>query len=314
MRVSCIVIALVLSACRAARVDNPDDNGSVSDGGSTADGGTVGDGGGSDGGASDGGSSDGGASDGGSSDGGSSDGGASDGGSSDGGAGDGGSTETDGDGDGHTVEAGDCDDGDASVHPGAPEDRDLVDDDCDGLVDEDFVSAGDVLIDELMIDPAAVGDSDGEWIELTNTSTADLDLVGWQVAADGGGGFTIESSLVLPAGGLVVLAPEGDPSRNGGIEPDYVYDPTDLSLSSGGDTLTLHVGDLAVSTLTWTTDWPIRAGASLSLDPTRADPDSAADVDSWCLGQSSYGDGDLGTPGETNDWCPEIDHDADGYT
>lgn len=44
--------------------------------------------------------------------------------------------EYDRDGDGWTGCAGDCDDGDASVWPGAPEEPDGVDDDCDGIVDE----------------------------------------------------------------------------------------------------------------------------------------------------------------------------------
>ncbi|MBM4393634.1 MAG: putative metal-binding motif-containing protein, partial [Deltaproteobacteria bacterium] len=48
--------------------------------------------------------------------------------------------ETDGDGDGHPDVAwggDDCDDGDASVYPGADEACDGVDHDCDGVVDED---------------------------------------------------------------------------------------------------------------------------------------------------------------------------------
>jgi hypothetical protein len=40
------------------------------------------------------------------------------------------------DGDGWTTAAGDCDDTDPNVHPGAPEVCDLVDNDCNGQVDE----------------------------------------------------------------------------------------------------------------------------------------------------------------------------------
>jgi len=42
----------------------------------------------------------------------------------------------DGDGDGYTPGQGDCDDDDPTVHPGAPETPDHVDEDCDGQVDE----------------------------------------------------------------------------------------------------------------------------------------------------------------------------------
>jgi hypothetical protein len=44
----------------------------------------------------------------------------------------------DGDGDGITVADGDCDDANASVHPGRTEDCNGVDDNCNGLVDESF--------------------------------------------------------------------------------------------------------------------------------------------------------------------------------
>jgi hypothetical protein len=44
----------------------------------------------------------------------------------------------DADGDGTTPEDGDCDDEDASIHPGAEERCNGLDDDCDGLVDEDL--------------------------------------------------------------------------------------------------------------------------------------------------------------------------------
>ena len=54
--------------------------------------------------------------------------------------GSGGGADGDGDGDGFTVEAGDCDDQRADVHPGAEEICDQVDNDCNGRTDEGMVT------------------------------------------------------------------------------------------------------------------------------------------------------------------------------
>ncbi|HKJ27516.1 MAG TPA: lamin tail domain-containing protein, partial [Anaerolineales bacterium] len=41
--------------------------------------------------------------------------------------------------------------------------------------------AGDVIINEIMQNPNAVFDSAGEWLELYNTTGADIDLNGWTI-------------------------------------------------------------------------------------------------------------------------------------
>ncbi len=57
--------------------------------------------------------------------------------------GDGTSDCTDDDGDGYTEQDGDCNDGNAAIHPGAEETCDGVDNDCNGQVDEGFDADGD---------------------------------------------------------------------------------------------------------------------------------------------------------------------------
>ena len=74
-------------------------------------------------------------------------------------------TPTDVDGDGWSPQAGDCDDDDASVHPGAAEECNGVDDDCDGTIDEgcgdddDSATDDDDVVDD---DDSAVDDDDDD--------------------------------------------------------------------------------------------------------------------------------------------------------
>ncbi len=51
-------------------------------------------------------------------------------------------SDADTDGDGYTVTEGDCDNDDATVHPGAEEEYNDVDDDCDGVFDNGFLLVG----------------------------------------------------------------------------------------------------------------------------------------------------------------------------
>jgi hypothetical protein len=93
------------------------------------------------------------------------------------------------DGDGYPLEV-DCDDDNAAIHPGVSSDTAVtlgVDNDCDGLIDEDTIFAlldagEDVLIfSELQVNPQGSysEERDNEWFELTNTTATTLYLDNW---------------------------------------------------------------------------------------------------------------------------------------
>lgn len=60
--------------------------------------------------------------------------------------------------------------------------EDGLDNDCDGIVDEDFILAGDIVVSEILQNPSCVADSAGEWVELFNASDKFIDINGWTIS------------------------------------------------------------------------------------------------------------------------------------
>ena len=217
------------------------------------------------------------------------------------------------DGEDNAPDGPDCDDTDAAVFSGAVEVRDLADQDCDGLVDEDFITAGAMVVTEVMHNPLASSDTEGEWFEVTNADTTSIDLVGWTLTADDGDSVTISGSLVVPAGGRVVFGASGNTGLNGGVAVDYVYNRTQLSLSAE-DTLFLAVGGATVFDVEWSSTWPDVDGRSVILDPDHLAVIEARQAGYWCTSSTALASGDYGTPGAVNDDCTALDEDGDGYS
>lgn len=170
------------------------------------------------------------------------------------------------------------------------------------LTIQDAVSdhAGDVLITELMPDPDAVGDGDGEYIELYNATSSDVDVGSWTI--DVGGDTDGLSGVTIPARGFAVLCVNATGSENGGIQNCDLDYASGISLNQGGETVILRDGDgnrVDVVDYADTSPWPDPTGAALLFTGTTDNNDGSNWVEAsrrergFALNQS----GDLGSPG-----------------
>jgi hypothetical protein len=223
---------------------------------------------------------------------------------------------------------GDCDDADVDTHPGATELDNDEDDDCDTMVDEDFVSEGDVLIVEIARQTWMGGtstDPDGQWFEVANLTSDPLDLSGWTItrtSSVGTDSFAVDpaSALVIPAGDVAVFCAtdlyslDADPDSI--LECNYTWGDPDLPdtwvdtyvdnslhLQRDEDSLSLSAGATTVDTVTWDAAWPAGATQSMVFVGTTWDAAGNDVPEAWSLDATNvwWADGsgapEYGTPG-----------------
>ena len=192
------------------------------------------------------------------------------------------------------------------------------------------ISAGDLVLTELMIWPqdgpdGSTGTSD-EWIEVTNPTGADLDLMGCTLTLDDKT-VDIDTSVVIPAGGRGILFRQTDSNKDfdavdlaGDAPALFRYTGLDMVISRA-QTLTLSCGAVIDSVVFDFTDFKelcsdrmdesgATGGCTLSLKPDSTD--AAANDDAATLGgawgvpptSASYTNhrsaATLGTPDEVN--------------
>ena len=155
--------------------------------------------------------------------------------------------------------------------------------------------AGEIVITEIMSNPAAVADTAGEWFELHNPSASEaFDLGGCDIDDGAAKPHAIPGPFPIGKDEYVVVGR----GAVAGLAPDLVLT---FSLGNAEDTLVLRCDGREVDRVAYGDGFPLAAGASMALDPSATADDNDA-ASAWCLGQADYG-GDRGTPGTANPVC-----------
>jgi DNA/RNA endonuclease G (NUC1)/uncharacterized protein YjdB len=180
--------------------------------------------------------------------------------------------------------------------------------DCLGGDPQPVVPTG-LVITEFLADPVGA-DVLGEWFELFNAGSEDVNLLGWHLYSRSSTGLeahTITSSVIVPANGYVVLGNNVDHGTNGGVNVAYQY--TEIILNnSNTDWFTIKRPD---GTLEDSVSYSARNSAGNLINPQYFPAEGASRVlidinldnsvaasSNWKNSTEPFGDGrNLGSPG-----------------
>ena len=158
---------------------------------------------------------------------------------------------------------------------------------------------------EIMPNPSALSDTEGEWFEIYNNSDRVINLQNLILGRNDVNRHTITDSIDLSPGSYMVFERTELATDASG----YTYG-SGILLSNTGAVLSIfnegtetEPGALIFSVDYGGTDFPNVSGASISLSPERINAADAVMGTSWCSSISVYSTGDLGTPGAVNDSC-----------
>jgi hypothetical protein len=168
------------------------------------------------------------------------------------------------------------------------------------------IEYGELLITEIMFNPTALSDTEGEWFEIYNNSDHDINLKNLVLKRDDTNIHTIADSIVFSSGEYFVFA-RTQTAVN--VSNRYVYGSA-ISLPNTGAVLAIYnegtgtdPGALIFSVNYGAVNFPSPSGASIILNPNKINADDAISGTSWCTSTSVFNTGDSGTPGIVNDLC-----------
>ena len=158
---------------------------------------------------------------------------------------------------------------------------------------------GQIVISEIMANPAKVDDTVGEWFEVFNPLTVSIDLGGLVVESQKGSGFesfSISGPLMLDPGAFAVFAGSANPGINGGLVVDRSWGNA-ISLGNSSDSVNIRTDDgLSLVKVSWTSS---ASGASAEVRTGTLPTIVQANLATTAAGLV-YGLGDRGTPRAAN--------------
>ncbi len=155
-----------------------------------------------------------------------------------------------------------------------------------------------LVINEIMINPSAVPDANGEWIELFNNSEQILDLNGFSIMDSDLDQHTISLPLTIEPKGFLILGRNNDTTLNGGVNVDYQYRNFQLG-NEGDEVILLNSKQEVLDSVAYDngTNFIHKEGISLALKDPNVDNSLGFN---WQNEDRIFGLGDMGSPGMPN--------------
>jgi len=157
-----------------------------------------------------------------------------------------------------------------------------------------------LVITEIMADPQATGDSDGEYVELYNTG-GDCNLNGLVLKDRGSDSHVIAEDVEVSPNQYVLLCKNANPFENGGVECDYEY--SGFTLANTEDEVIIASGETVIDEVAYDGEFPLKPGKSMNLDKSKTSAILNNDPKNWCESTDTITSGDFGTPGAQNTRC-----------
>lgn len=161
------------------------------------------------------------------------------------------------------------------------------------------VSPGDIIITEIMQNPSAVSDANGEWFEIYNPTPSAIDLNGWTIRDDGTDIHIIGGPLIIPINDFLVLGINDTSNVNGNYSTDYRY--SGFVLGNGADEVILEDPDgVEIDRVNYDggSNFPDPNGASMTVMNFQSNNNLGSNwIESSAREPTFTASGDFGSPG-----------------